>query len=305
MPEVDSLALPDKAILALFPEGYEQSKNNSIPYKSLPVFNSFAPKKYYIDVANKGSKVASWKAAVSDDWIILSEASGKVKDEVRLFVSIDRQKLPAEEKVYGEIVFKSKNKKEKIFVSAFNPQNVTDDELKGLFVEQNGYISIPAADFHRKKDDDPVNVQIIENLGVENRAIQFGDPLKRVLEPKARFRTSVEYDFYLFTPGWVTVYTYALPVAPLNPLENANYKYQIDNNIFRWPDIKAGEHSDEWKENVLRNCAIKKDRYFIPTAGKHTFKLMNAAQGMVMQKIVIDTGGLKESYLGPESTKVE
>ena len=187
----------------------------------------------------------------------------------------------------------------------FNQQDVNYENLKGLFVEQNGYISIPAADFHRKTDDGPVNIQLIDNLGIENKSIQFGNQLKRVLDPRARFKSSVEYDFYLFWPGWVTVYTYALPVSPLNTLENADYMYRIDDNIVIRPDIESGEHTDEWKENVLRNCAIKKHRYFIPTAGKHSFKLICAAQGMVIQKIVIDTGGLQESYLGPESTKVE
>lgn len=305
MPEVDSLALPDKAILALFPEGYNPFKVSSIPFKSLPVFNAFAPKKHYIDVVNKGSKTVSWKASTSEDWIKLSVTSGKVEDEQRVFISIDKQKLPAQENIFGEIIFKSKSKKEKIFVSVFNPQDVTNDDLNGLFVEQNGYISIPVADFHRKTNDDPVNVQIINNIGIENKSIQFGNPLKRILDPGARFKTSVEYDFYLFSPGWVTVHTYALPVWPLNPLENADFMYRIDDNIVIRPDITAGEYSEEWKENVLRNCAINKYRYFIPTAGKHTFKLMCAAQGMVIQKIVIDTGGLKESYLGPESTMVE
>jgi hypothetical protein len=305
MPEVDSIALPDEAMLAVFPEGYDYETYNSTPFKSLPVFNSFAPKTYYIDVANKGSEMVTWEAVPSHDWIKLSEKSGKTQNEQRIFVSIDWQKLPATENVYGEIVFESNDKQEKILVSAFNPQNVNQEDLKGLFVEQNGYISIPSADFHRKTDDDPVNVQLIEGLGIENRSIQFGDPNKRVLDPGARFESFVEYDFYLFSPGWVTIYTYALPVFPLNQLENADYLYCIDNNNLINPDIEAGETSDEWKENVLMNCAINNHRYFIPTAGKHTFKLMCTTQGMVIQKIVIDTGGLKESYLGPESSKIE
>ena len=305
MPEVDSLSLPDEAKLALFPEGYDDKVYSSVPFKSLPVFNSFAPKTYYIDVANMGSEMMTWKAVPSDDWIKLIERSGNTVDEQRIFVTIDRQKLPLAENVYGEIVFQCKNYQQKVIVSAFNPQNVDQEDLKGLFVEQNGYISIPAADFHRKTDDDPVNILTINGLGIEDRSIQFGDPDKRVLDPRASFRSSVEYDFYLFSAGWVTIYTYALPVFPLNQLENAGYMYLIDNNILIGPNIKAEEYSDEWKENVLRNYAITKHRYFIPSAGKHTFKLMCTAQGMVIQKIVMDTGGLKESYLGPESSKVE
>ena len=149
-----------------------------------------------------------------------------------------------------------------------------------------------------------MNIEVVNGLGVEGRSVQFGDPNKRVLDPRATFKSSVEYDFYLFSPGWVTIHTYALPVFPLNLLEGDNYSYIIDNNVLIRPDISAGEYSDEWKENVLRNCAITSYRYFIPAAGKHTLKLMCGTQGLVIQKIVIDTGGLKESYTGPGSTEL-
>ncbi|MFA9370861.1 MAG: glycosyl hydrolase 115 family protein [Labilibaculum antarcticum] len=305
MPPVDSLKLANKAILAVFPEGAEPVKYSTSPFKALPVFNSYAPKTYFIDVANKGSKALKWEATVSNDWIKLNKTSGKTIYEQRILVSIDWQKLPANENVFGEINFRNKDQHEKIIVSVFNPQNVDQEELNGLFVEQNGYISIPAADFHRKNNTDPMDIQLIPGLGIENKSIQFGDPLKRNMDPRKRFKTSVEYDFYLFTPGWVTIQTYALPVFPLNKLEKAEYSYRIDDDILIRPNIESGEYSDDWKENVLRNFAINEHRYFIPKAGKHTFKLMSTTQGMVIQKIGIDSGGLKDSYLGPESSKIE
>lgn len=38
-------------------------------------------------------------------------------------------------------------------------------------------------------------------------------------------------------------------------------------------------------------------------AGKHTLKIWMLEPGIVLQRIVIDTGGLRPSYLGPEESK--
>ena len=210
-----------------------------------------------------------------------------------------------DERARGEVSIRSGKQQETVLISTFRPQNVKTEDLKGLFVEQNGYVSIPAADFHRKSEDAAVQIQVIEGLGIENKSIQFGEPRKRILDPNASFKASVDYDFFTFSSGWITVYIYALPVFPLNSFEKAKYEFRIDDGMFYRPEIEAGEYSEEWKGNVLRNFTVNTIRYYLPTAGKHTLKLNGKTQGIVIQKIIMDTGGLKDSYLGPGSSKVE
>jgi hypothetical protein len=42
----------------------------------------------------------------------------------------------------------------------------------------------------------------------------------------------------------------------------------------------------------------------IAAAGVHTLKIYMVDAGVVLDKIVIDTGGLKPSYLGPPETQL-
>ena len=64
--------------------------------------------------------------------------------EDRIQVSIDWNKVPSGEKVTGFIEFSSGMQKERVLVSVFNPKTPVRDELQGLFIEENGYVSLPA-----------------------------------------------------------------------------------------------------------------------------------------------------------------
>ncbi len=300
MPEVGSIVLPGEPELAITGEGHDFSISTPTAYVSLPCFNSFAPKSHFIDIINQGSKELEWAAEASEKWIVLSQSSGKTNDEQRVNVSADWNKRLAGEYTFGEIIVSSGNMEEKVLVSSFQPQNVKTKVLKGLFVEQNGYIFIPATDFHRKNETENVKVITIGGLGLENQAIQFGDPRKS----HEYMNVSTEYDFYTFSTGRVKVYVYALPVFPLSPSKGARYAISIDDIITYNHDITTKEYSDAWNENVLRNSAITESDIFITEPGKHTLKIMARSQGMVIQKVVIDLGGLKDSYTGPLSTKV-
>jgi hypothetical protein len=300
MPKVDSISLPSKPELAVFGEGYEDNQSIHEASQSLPCFYSFAPKSYYIDIVNKGSNELEWTATSPEKWIVLSQLSGKTTNEQRIFVSVDWDKRPAGELVYGDVTVYSGTQTQKVLISTFQPQNIKTEDLKGLFVEQNGFISIPAADFHHKKESENAKVIIIEGLGIEGKSIQFGDSYLSY----NHLNICTDYSFYTFNSGWAKVYIYALPVFPKDASQGAGFAISIDNDITYNMDITAKEYSDTWSENVLRNYALTKSEIFISQSGEHTLKLMSRSKGMVIQKIVIDLGGLRDSYSSPPSSKI-
>jgi hypothetical protein len=50
---------------------------------------------------------------------------------------------------------------------------------------------------------------------------------------------------------------------------------------------------------VKDNCRVLKSSHQLAEAGYHTLKIWMVDPGVVLQKLVVDTGGLKPSYLGP------
>lgn len=313
LPKLDSGQVPAQSQMKIFAEGQEPQKTGSA-FHQLPAFNKFLPKEYFVDIFNTGSQAFSWAAKTSDSWIVLSSDKGTTDHEQRVWVSIDWAKVPTGGNVTGHVEFSSGNNTEKVLISVFNPSTPSVADLKGLFVEDNGVISIAGADFHRKRENNEIKMQIIENLGIENRSVMIGDPTAKQQNPRDNASPGVEYDFYTFHSGAVDVYTYVLPIFPLSSdrdfgfheqaTSQTRYAVCINDGPVALPSSSAPEYSQTWYENVLRNAAVNKSTFYIDKPGKHTLHIKCGDPGMVIQKIVLDFGGMKKSYLGPTVTRV-
>ncbi|MDD3167123.1 MAG: hypothetical protein PHN20_06810, partial [Bacteroidales bacterium] len=100
--------------------------------------------------------------------------------------------------------------------------------------------------------------------------------------------------------GEVTIHTYMLPLFPIDTHHSTRYGVQVDDQapVIHHNDVK--EYSMEWASNVIRNTAINQTTVRIDRPGKHTLRIYSVDPGMILQKIIIDAGGLKTSYIGPQ-----
>ena len=299
--------------LALQAEGEDFTGGRGL--HALPAFDDYLRQTRRIEVYNRGGGELEWKARVSDRWIRLDKSHGKTATEETVGVSIDWQRAPKDANAVGKIEFRAGGSRCEVLVPLFRPAAPARDELKGLFVESNGVVSIPAAQYHRKQENDAVRIRRVEDLGIEGAALQLGDataPLQNYRDPQT---PAAAYDFYAFDAGSVDVYTYVLPTFPLhaerdfrlNEHTNADTKYsiQIDDGALATPSSSHVEYSQVWYESVLRNCVVNKSTLHIDEPGRHTLRLRTGDPGIVVQKIVLDFGGMKRSYTGPPSTRVE
>ena len=119
--------------------------------------------------------------------------------------------------------------------------------------------------------------------------------------------------FYTFEQGSVDVYTYVLPTFVTSKdrgyagheATNIETKYGvcIDEGPVLNPSTSSFEYAQIWYESVLKNCRINKTTLHIDKPGKHTVKIICGDAGTVLQKIVLDFGGMKRSYFGPQPTR--
>ena len=172
---------------------------------------------------------------------------------------------------------------------------------KGIFTEKDGYISMEAANFSRKNESANVRWEIIPNLG---KTLSGITTFPQNYYPNSNENIYLEYDSQLESEGEFPVYILVSPTLNFNENKGLRYAITVDGqpeqiiNINEKYDVRKMER---WQAKSI-NQTITKHNF--SKKGKHTLRFRVLEPGIVLQKIMIDTGGLKPSYLGaPESIK--
>ena len=175
------------------------------------------------------------------------------------------------------------------------------EEKSGIFTEKDGYVSIEAANFSRKNESANVHWEVIPNLGKTDSGVTT---FPQNYYPDSNENIYLEYDFQLESEGEFPVYILVSPTLNFNENKGLRYAVSVDGqqeqivNINDKYDVRKMER---WQAKSI-NQTITKHNF--NKKGKHTLRFRVLEPGIVLQKIMIDTGGLKPSYLGaPESIK--
>jgi hypothetical protein len=179
--------------------------------------------------------------------------------------------------------------------------NAVGSKVEKVFVEKDGYVSIDAEDFSRTGNSDRISWQIIPYLGKTKSAITT---IPQNAYPKDNERIYVEYDVEFTTTGEVEVQLLFSPTLNFNSNKGLRYEISFDGAAPQLINLN-GHYKGElgrWQAEHLINSATK---HRIETAGKHTLRFLVKEPGLVLQKILINTGGLKPSYLGAPESKIK
>ena len=147
--------------------------------------------------------------------------------------------------------------------------------------------------FHQQGDKE--EVRIVNGLGYDGEVLQFGDPTKG---SKDRRPKSVEYEFTALTDS-VDVIIYSVPFWPLYKGKTNRIFVNIDNNPVQIFENKFKEYDRTWKDQVMRNGTICRLRFAIDKNKSRHNLIISGDPGQMVQRIIIDWGGLKPSYIGP------
>ena len=116
----------------------------------------------------------------------------------------------------------------------------------------------------------------------------------------------LQYDIVTNSAGECTVNAYFSPTLNLFRDENGlQYAISIDDEQPQTVSLnKEDKTSDKgvWSKWVSESIIIKSTTHTINKPGRHTINYWMVNPGVVLQKLVLDFGGLEQRYLGPEET---
>ncbi|MEY4917832.1 MAG: hypothetical protein RL616_1745, partial [Verrucomicrobiota bacterium] len=294
-------AVPDVATMGVAVEGSHDTWPGSNDKAGLPQFDSFNRQRHFIDVFNKGKANFEFTATASKPWILLSETSGSIGKDKRLWVSVDWSKAPTGA-ASGTVKLTGGTNEVVVNVSSFNPTEPTRDSLRG-FVEGEGFVSIEA-EHYTKKTAAGSNLWIkIQDYGRTVSGMRAHGSAE-VLATPGKNSPCLEYEMYLFNGGKVEVESIIGPTLSFMPGRPVRYAVSFDGEapqeITIVPKVFEGYYTNPvWSESVKNSCHKAKSTHTIKEPGYHTLKIWMVDPAVVVEKIVINTGGLKPSYLGP------
>lgn len=186
--------------------------------------------------------------------------------------------------------------------------NLIPENAKGnLFYELNEYISIEGSHFTKAINTNGITWKILPDHGRTGDAVT-SFPVTAPEQKPGGNAPHLQYDFYTYSKGEFKLNAYFSPTLNFHSTENGlQYAISVDDEeplIISINKEDKNSISGIWNKWVSENIIIKTSRHKINEAGKHTVKYWVVNPGVVLQKLVIDFGGLKPSYLGPPETRI-
>jgi len=302
MPKTEEVLGVADAMPGISIEGYDPLKDAKPEIYTLPEFSTYTRESHWIELFNKGLRNFSFQLKPTAKWLKVSAVKGTVEKETKLFVSVDWTKVPYGEHVKSQLKIKAAGKTFVVNVSVSNPEQLSAGNLKG-FVESNGVVSIEAEHYSTKTEGKDVSWEKIPGLG---RTLSAMLPLPATapsLDPVTN-ENSLQYQVYFFSIGTFPVSVYISPTINFKAGESMRLAVALDHSAPQILEVKAGtingtRDDPSWEESVRNNIRKLVAKIHVDEPGYHTLRIIMVDPVVPVQKIVINTGGEKSSYLGP------
>ena len=139
------------------------------------------------------------------------------------------------------------------------------------------------SDYESKSQD----ARLVKGLGYDWQVMQLGQ---------------ATYSFPEVTSDTIEVTLYTLPFWPLYTGRSNAVSISVDGGAPQTFENTFVEYSRSWKDQVMRNGAVCRLQFAIDkTKKQHTISLAAKDSYQMVQRVIIDWGGLKPSYVGPSS----
>ncbi|KAK0237300.1 hypothetical protein EDD85DRAFT_837135 [Armillaria nabsnona] len=270
----------------------------------------------YVDVGAGGSATFTFSITANVSWIVLNTTHGEVSPddpEQRVYISVSDWNALDAGNSYASITFtaQAEGQPDLSVPVIFVAHNTMPGLASGFsgFVEGAGVVSIEAAHATRNTSVDGVYWRELPGIG---RTLSGMTPWPRTGHDGGNFTAgsgpSLEYDFFTFseTTNKTPVTVYVSPSLNANGADRPlGIAIAVDSEVlssYFIPLAAPGDLPDAWDglDGFVANSIVPIRLSFAAmNPGAHTLKILMIEPAVVVQKFVIDVGGLQPSYLGP------
>lgn len=303
MPAVSEVQVPKAGELGVAVEGSEQAWPDAQGLK-LPALDAFERRPRTVELFNRGATPFRYTVRASEPWIVIDKTSGTVDKVQRIAVDARWDQVPAGA-TSATLFITGPAGEARIEVPVHRPAALgkVREQVRG-FVETQGVVSVEAEHYARAV---PAPGRAWLNVPDHGRTLSGMTTLPvdaPALTPADGMR--LEYDMHLFSSGNVKVHVTVAPTLKFQPGQGLRYAVAFDDEAPQVVNLHADASEKFWEKIVGDGAAVFATQHAVGKPGAHVLKIWALDPAVVLQKVVVDAGGMKASYLGPpESPRVK
>ncbi|GIE97395.1 glycosyl hydrolase 115 family protein [Paractinoplanes rishiriensis] len=244
----------------------------------------------FIEVYNRGGTPFRFEITADQDWVRVEPGEGVVDEQLRATVTVDwRHAPPGRTDVPITVI--GGGRAVVVHAPIDNPQ-----VAPAGFLEAGGCVAIEADHY----DGMAGRWRLLPGIGrTGNGLTPLGDDAR------------LDYLMTLTTAGPVRITAYLSPRNNVRATGGLRYAIAVDGQEAQVVDVIEATGADDgemnlpWARHTSDNINTTTTTHRIDRPGLHTLTFRALDPTIVVQRLVVDTGGVRDSYLGPpESLRV-
>lgn len=268
----------------------------------LPPLDSSTRGTRWIELFNRGDAGYDFTVNADQPWAVIDRRSGNVDQTLRIALSADWDAAPAGRSV-ATIRIQTPEAEPLEVQLPIEKRTIPPPRGFRGFVESDRTVAIEAPHFTRALNTSDATWKTLPRFGRTEGGVTIY-PVTATTRTVDGKTPRLEYDLMMHSTGDVRVTLHCAPSLDFQSGEGLRIAVSIDGDepqVLKL-DTYAKAH---WESAVAENIRRLTSTHTIENPGVHTLKVWMVTPGVVLQRIVVDAGGVRPSYLGPpESLRI-
>ena len=289
MPAVQLVQPLQGAHMSVFAEGSDEAG------AGLPAFDDANRQTWTLEVVNRGTEPFAFRVKPSAPWIVPSMLEGTASGDQTISVHVDWSQAPLRDSEGSLTISRPDGDEPPVKVAV--QMRRAPVPMQG-FAENNGVVSIDAQDATAHRDAKGISWSVIPGFG-ETRSGMGAFPVALASTPAGTDQACLEYKFSLFDPGKRELTAFLAPTLPFVPGRGLRYSVRVDQQAPVAVDAWATKDDTAWRKAVSDGVHKVSTDLGKLRSGVHRLEFCRVDDGVVLERLLIHSGNLPETYLGP------
>ena len=293
MPPVTEIQVPAAPSLGVAVEGSTLAwPGRDVEALTLPTLDRLDSAPRFFDLFNRGGTPFDYTISADQPWVVLSQTQGLLRADQRITAGVRWADVPAGVD-HATITVTGPDSSH---VTVRLPLHDGSAAHASGFVETRGVVAIEAEHYTRALAPPQRQWERIPDHG---RTLSGMTAMPVTVAATLADGMRLDYAVHLFKAGEVKVQLTLAPTLNFQPGAGLRYAVSFDDEAPQVVNVHADRAQKTWERMVENGAAVFTTTHKLARPGAHTLTFWAMDGGLVLQKLVIDAGGLKASYLGP------